>query len=127
MAQTSRFIRPLLKFLFPHTPDEILQIYHGYIRKSAHFIEYAILAFWATRTFSTSAKMLLQKYWFVLAFLTVFIVAAIDETNQSFNPARTGSARDVLLDCAGGAFMILIFALYFRFRQTDRSASATTD
>ena len=112
MAQTSRFIRPLLEFLFPHTPDDILQIYHDYIRKSAHFIEYAILAFWASRAFANSARPFLRKYRFIVSFLLVLLVASIDETNQSFNPSRTGSARDVLLDCAGGAFIILLFAIF---------------
>ena len=37
MSQTSRFIRPLLEFLFPAAPEETLLIYHGYIRKAAHF------------------------------------------------------------------------------------------
>ncbi|MGI8470249.1 MAG: VanZ family protein [Pyrinomonadaceae bacterium] len=112
MAQTSRFIRPFLEFIFPNASDETLQIYHAYIRKSAHFIEYGILAFWASRAFANSAKPILQKYWFIVSFLLVLTVASIDETNQSFNPSRTGSPRDVLLDCAGGAFMILLFAIF---------------
>ncbi|MGI9035357.1 MAG: VanZ family protein [Pyrinomonadaceae bacterium] len=112
MAQTSRFIRPVLEFLFPNAPDETLQIYHFYIRKSAHFTEYAILAFWAARAFAGSAKPFLRKYWFIISFILVLTIASIDETNQSFNPSRTGSPRDVLLDCAGGAFMILIFAIF---------------
>ena len=61
MAQTSRFIRPLLEFLFPNTPAETLQIYHAYIRKSAHFIEYAILAFWTARAFADLYKTLSAK------------------------------------------------------------------
>lgn len=111
MSQTSRFVRPLLEFLFPQTPEEILIVYHGYIRKSAHFIEYAILAFWASRAFVGSRKLFLQKYWFIFSFLLVLLVASIDETNQSFNQARTGSIWDVMLDCAGGATMILFFYL----------------
>lgn len=125
MSQTSRFIRPLLEFLFPNTPEETLVIYHGYIRKSAHFIEYAILAFWASRAFANSLKPFLQKYWFLVSFLVVLTVASIDETNQSFNQTRTGSPYDVLLDCTGGATMILLFALYFKFRR-NRSLSLTT-
>lgn len=111
MAQTSRFIRPLLNFLFPSAPVETLQMYHGLIRKAAHLIEYAILAFFAARAFVDSSKNSLRKYWFVFAFLVVLLVACTDEFNQSFNPARTGSPYDVLLNCAGGAMMILIFSL----------------
>ena len=109
MSETSRFVRPLLNFLFPNTPEEILTIYHGYIRKLAHLTEYAILGFFAARAFANSSVNSLRNYWFVLAFIVVLIVACADEFNQSFNAARTGSIYDVLLDCTGGAMMILIF------------------
>lgn len=111
VSETSRFIRPLLNFLFPNAPEEILTIYHGYIRKSAHLTEYAILAFFAARAFANSSVNLLRRFWFVFAFAVVAFVACADEFNQSRNAARTGSIYDVLLDCAGGAAMILIFSL----------------
>lgn len=112
MAQTSRFIRPLLNFLFPGAPEETLVTYHAYIRKLAHLTEYGILAFWAARAFSNSSRAPLRRYWYIFSFLLVLTVASIDETNQSFDPSRTGSIYDVLLDCAGGATIILIFILY---------------
>lgn len=115
MSNTSRFIRPLLEWLFPNAPEEILIIYHSYIRKSAHFIEYAILAFWASRAFWSSSKEILQKNWTVWAFWVVVITASIDEINQSFNVARTGSFYDVLLDVAGGLFAIITLALLKNF------------
>ncbi len=111
MSNTSRIIRPLLKFLFPNAPEETLIIYHNYIRKAAHFTEYAGLAFFAARAFSSSSKKFLRKFWFAFAFVLVAFIASIDETNQSFNSARTGSVYDVLLDCFGGLTMILIFYL----------------
>ncbi len=116
MSETSRFIRPLLHFLFPNTPEEILTVYHGCIRKLAHLTEYAVLAFLAARAFSKSSKNPLRNYWFVFAFFVVLVVACADESNQSFNPSRTGSPYDVLLDCTGGAWMILIFYLTKKFR-----------
>lgn len=116
MSNTSRIIRPLLMFLFPNAPEETLSVYHGYIRKAAHFTEYAVLAFFAARAFSTSTKKFLQKLWLLFAFAVVLIVASIDETNQSFNSARTGSIYDVLLDCSGGMAMIILFYIY-RFRK----------
>lgn len=117
MSQTSRFVRPLLNFLFPGAPEETLIVYHAYIRKMAHFAEYGILAFWAARAFAGSAQNLLRKYWFVFSFLLVVVIATIDETNQSFLASRTGSIYDVLLDAAGGLTMIFVLALYeFFFR-----------
>ncbi len=109
MSNTSRFIRPLLIFLFPSAPEETLIIYHGYIRKFAHFAEYATLAFFASRAFWSSSIGIVRKYWFVFALGLVALIALIDEYNQSFNPARTGSIYDFLLDVSGGIFMLIIF------------------
>ncbi len=111
MSQTSRFVRPLLEFLFPNTAEEMLVIYHGYIRKLAHFAEYAVLGFWASRAFINSNKCFLRRYWYILAFLVVIFIATTDEFNQSLNPARTGSLYDVLLDCSGGITLIFVYYL----------------
>lgn len=110
MSQTSRFIRPLLEFIFPNTPESTLVVYHGYIRKLAHFTEYGILAFFAFWAFSA----LFRKSWFLASFSLVALIATIDETNQSFNAARTGSVYDVLLDCFGGATILTIIYLWKR-------------
>lgn len=112
MSNTSRIIRPLLEWLFPNTPEDVLTVYHGYIRKFAHFFEYAVLAFLASRAFWGSSVTFLRKFWMIFAFLVVLIIASIDEYNQSFNTARTGSIYDILLDCTGGLTMILLISIY---------------
>ena len=119
MSNTSRFIRPLLEFLFPNTPEETLIVYHSYIRKLAHPTVYAILAFFAARAFSGSLNKILQKRWFVVSLLTVFIVASLDELNQSFIASRTGNFRDILLDTAGGLVMLTV--IYFYKKRKSRS------
>ena len=65
MSKTSNFIRPILEFFFPNATEENLIIYHAYIRKLAHFVEYAVLAFFASRAFWYSSIKLLQKYWYL--------------------------------------------------------------
>ncbi len=120
MPNTSRFIRPLLIFLFPNAPEEILNVYHGYIRKLAHVAEYAILAFWATRAFINSNQNFLRRLWFVISFVIVLAVASIDETNQSFLNSRTGSIYDVLIDVFGGLAMILIFYSWTKYQQRTK-------
>ena len=112
MSNTSRFIRPLLEWFFPLAPEETLQIYHGYIRKFAHFAEYAALAFLAARAFRSSSIELVRKYWFVFALSLVVLIASIDEYNQSFNVLRTSSMYDVLLDVSGGLTIILLLWLF---------------
>lgn len=120
-TQTSRFIRPLLEFLFPNAAAESLTIVHAYIRKTAHFTEYAVLAFFASRAFQKSSIIFLKRFWWLAGIILIFTIAAIDEYNQSFNSARTGSIYDVLLDFSGGLTMILFTALlkrifYAKFR-----------
>ena len=112
MSHTSRIIRPLLEWLFPYASPETITLYHAYVRKFAHFTEYAILAFWAWRAFRSSGREFLRKYRYAAALGLVILVASIDEFGQSFNPARTGSPYDVLIDVSGGAAMILILLLF---------------
>ena len=108
---TSIIIRPLLEWLFPAATSATIDIYHGYIRKCAHFTEYALLALLASRAFFNSSKPFLRRFWFIWTFLIVAVVASFDEYNQSFNALRTSSVDDVLLDACGGLTMILIFYL----------------
>lgn len=111
-TQTSRFIRPLLEFLFPNAADETLSVIHGCIRKFAHFAEYAALAFLASRAFWGSSINRLRKFWWLAAFILIALTASFDEYNQSFNSARTGSVYDVFIDLSGGLTMILFLAFF---------------
>jgi VanZ family protein len=117
MSETSRIIGPILRFLFPNAPEATITAYHALIRKSAHFTEYAILAFWAIKAFSASpAADFLRKNRFWLATLLVVCVASVDEFHQSFVPSRTSSIWDVALDSAGGVTMVLLFWLFTKSR-----------
>ncbi|WP_167553047.1 VanZ family protein [Evansella clarkii] len=73
-----------------------------FIRKSAHFILFALLAFFL---FLTLFRLSRRK--FISFFLTmIFVVAyaALDEYRQSFIPTRSALVEDVILDSAGGLF-----------------------
>ncbi|HMJ09453.1 MAG TPA: VanZ family protein [Pyrinomonadaceae bacterium] len=108
MSHTSLFIRPILEFLFPSTSEATLLIYHGYIRKCAHFAVYFVLGVLAVRAFRTRRISLRVA----AALLVVALVASADEFNQSFEVSRTGSAWDVLLDCFGGSVGICAARLF---------------
>lgn len=112
MTQTSRFIGPLLQYLFPEATPQTIQQYHGYIRKFAHFAEYAAVAAFAARAFYTSSVNLLREHWFTVAAVLVLVIATLDEVNQSFDPSRTGSVTDVLLDCIGGLTALTVIYLF---------------
>ena len=111
---TSRFIRPILEFVFVSASPEFIDSLHYLIRKSAHFIFYGILAVLALRAFTASSKSILASNPAATAFIATLIVASLDEFNQSFNPARTGTPNDVILDLSGGAVFLLTVFLYRR-------------
>ena len=108
MAETSRFIGPVLKYLFPNATEETLHAIHVVIRKLAHFTEYSLLAFFAVRAIATSLSVR-SHIRYVLSLILVIVIASADEINQSFDSARTGLPSDALLDIASGAFAIAIF------------------
>ena len=117
MSETSLFIVPVLKYLFPSASEATIVLYHGYIRKCAHFTEYAILAFFAWRAFTYFESSVLKKLLAPIVF--VALIACLDELNQSFSPSRTSSGRDVLLDISGG--MCMTFFLFFLTNKRARS------
>ena len=111
-SNTSRIIRPLLLWLNPDISEAALLSVHFAVRKAAHFTEYAVLALLAARAFLTSSKPRLKKLWHVAALALVVSYAFLDEYHQSFVPTRTGSPYDSLIDSSGGAFALIMVALW---------------
>jgi VanZ family protein len=114
---TSRIVRPLLLWLFPHISEATLESVHFLIRKASHFSEYALLALLAARAFFTSGRATLARRWWLAAFALVACVSLLDEYHQSFVPSREGSIYDSLLDMAGGAAALACAALWLRRRK----------
>lgn len=79
------------------------------IKKTAHFVEYAILSFLYIRAFLGNG--LPRKKTFILAFLVSLIYAVSDEYHQSLVPGREPRIRDVVIDSIGALFAIYIVAL----------------
>jgi len=113
-GQTSRFIGPLLDFFFPGMLPETRITVHAFVRKAAHFTEYAVLAFLAVRAFAVSTLHLLREKRFLFALILVALIASLDEFNQSFEASRSGSIWDVLLDISGGLVMTVTLWLFSR-------------
>jgi len=109
LSKTSFIVRPILHFLFPSADEPTLLAYQFTVRKLAHLTEYAILAILAARAFVWSSRNGLRHWWFAAAFGVVLAVAATDEINQSFDPLRTGTPVDVLIDLAGGAIGLFLY------------------
>ncbi|MCA1556137.1 MAG: VanZ family protein [Acidobacteria bacterium] len=111
-SNTSRIIEPLFKWLFPNITEAQLLFAHFSVRKSAHFAEYAVLALLAARAFIPSRQGRLRRGWFIAALTLVAVVALLDEYQQSFLAARTGTIWDSLIDILGGATALVILSLW---------------
>ncbi|MET0623289.1 MAG: VanZ family protein, partial [Pyrinomonadaceae bacterium] len=123
-SNTSRILRPLLLWLFPDISEASIATAHFFVRKAAHFTEYALLALLAARAFRTSSRASLARRWWLASFALVASVALVDEYHQSFVATRTGTVYDSLLDMAGGATALACAALWLARREAQ-SAVAT--
>lgn len=119
-SNTSRIVRPILLWLFPDLTEAGLMQAHFFIRKAAHFFEYAVLALLAARAFLTSSRDLLRRRWAAASLALVASCAFLDEFNQSLTRTRTGSPFDSLIDVAGGAFALAFLILWRRARAKAR-------
>ena len=119
-SNTSRIIRPLLLWLFPGIAEASIQQVHFFVRKAAHFTEYAILALLTARALRTSGLAALRRSWWPASFVFVAAVALVDEYHQSFLPSRTGTIYDSLLDMTGGAVALTCLALWLAVRRRGR-------
>ena len=101
------------------------QINH-FIRKAAHFTEFAVLgALFFTDFYLFDVR---RTRCVIFGFLSGAAAAVFDEIHQIFVPGRAGMITDVLLDCAGGvAGCLVAFAATFlvtaaKKRRSQKSA-----
>jgi VanZ family protein len=123
-SNTSRILYPLLHFLFGMDPLHF-EIVHFFIRKGGHIFGYGLLSLLLFRAWRETLRLPGGANWTLrwanLAVLGTALVASLDEWHQSFNPLRTGSVRDVILDtCAGLTVQILLF-LWFTLTKSRQS------
>jgi VanZ family protein len=116
---SSRLFEPLLRWLFPHMPqDEIEAIHHGF-RKCCHLAEYAILGLLVFRALGHSKNKLPAWSWPRMggALLIVFLYACSDEYHQRFVPTRTSQFSDVIIDTIGASLALLAAWVYHFYRR----------
>lgn len=101
-AHTSRFILPLLHWLFPALPQDELLRWHHVIRKTAHVGVYFVFSLLISRAVRLGHPGSRWRFALV-AVVLVAAYATVDEIHQSFVPGRTAAVEDVVLDVAGGA------------------------
>ncbi len=127
---SSRFLEPLLHWLFPHMTQPHIEVVHHFIRKCGHLTEYAVLALLLWRairqTVGKNTHALVAPAsgaggWSWpdarLVLLLVMFYAATDEFHQSFIPTRTSLVSDVLIDTVGGAVALVALWIFGRWRK----------
>ena len=120
---TTRFLAPLVRWIFPAISAETQQFLLFLVRKGAHAFEYAVLAALAYQALRESSNPWRPVG---LALALVISVAVADETHQAMSAARTGSAVDVSIDVAGGAAALLLLVgirRFLRVRRLQREAA----
>ena len=111
---SSRFVRPFLLWLYPGMSEGQLGGIHFLTRKASHLAEYAILAFLARRVFVQSSQLFFRRRWFELSLILVALCSFFDEFKQSYDPSRSASILDCLIDIIGGLTLLLIFRTHER-------------
>jgi len=118
-ARTASLLLPLLRKVLPWAPPEQLEALHWLIRKTAHVVEYALLATFWRHTLARRGERPAWRAAFALTILT----AAVDEFVQSTTAGRGPSVVDVLLDASGAAAALALLGLGVA-RTADRVTSA---
>ena len=103
---TGRLIGGPLGWLLPWATPTQLAALHGAIRKTAHLVEYGVLAALWFRALTRERVRPAPARWVALGVAIAW--AALDEWIQSNVPSRTGSAVDVAIDTTGAATTLLL-------------------
>jgi VanZ family protein len=125
-ANTSRFLYPILHFLFG-IEDARFQVLHHYLRKSGHFVGYFMLSFLLFRAWRFTLPRISRwaMRWATIAFFMSVLVASLDEWHQSYLPSRTGTIQDVILDSIAAFTAQIVILLWLQSRGERKPAAAS--
>ena len=119
---TSRYLGPLIDWLFPGLSPEHRFAILMTIRKTAHPSVYAVLAGLSFRAALLSGVSGLVRGAAVALAMAVS-VAGLDEMRQSQTRTRTGAPSDVLLDAAGACAALAALSYARRRGSVERAAA----
>ena len=108
---TGSIIEPVLRAVLGRSyTDELFDLFHYLVRKSAHIMEYAILGlFWYRAINKRLCGWNIKAA--IAAVMFSFIYASLDEFHQAFTSNRDGRPLDVMIDSAGA--IIAMTAVWF--------------
>jgi len=124
---TFSLLYQVMHFFFGRVNIQLVLEMDHVIRKSGHFVGYAVLSgltFLALRnthrdrsqgslqrSWGSSLTDLWQLEWSLLGLLLAVVTASLDEIHQTFLPFRTGRWQDVVLDTSGAFALQLVIYL----------------
>ena len=122
------FIVNVLKNIFypkfdtfhPNKQEHVLSNISFFVSKSAHYIEYAILAFFLFFTFAFIKKYGIRYSSIIIISL---LYAISDEYHQTFSSGRTPRVQDVCIDTLGAITMVLFIEFIltiYRYKKSRR-------
>ena len=111
---TRSAIDKIFLWFFPHASHHALAELNNVVRKSAHFVEYAVLGAFLFRAFRADATERWRLKWACYSFLTAAAWALLDEFHQTLTRSRGGSLWDSLLDSGGAFFVLVAIAIAYR-------------
>lgn len=99
---------------------ETLKIYHYFVRKTAHVVEYLILTGLAYNYFRFTSSDIKKIYLF--SFLVSFTYAISDEVHQLFVSDRAGAFSDVLVDLIGVLLFLIFMFIKNKYASSRKSS-----
>lgn len=113
---TESYLDRILTFLWPGGYHGHIEILDHLIRKTAHIVEYAVLAALWLKALIKGSGFNYGKAVLVTTLVSLFCAAA-DEYHQSYLPDRTSSVADVALDLAAALLYLSIINIGIKKRR----------
>lgn len=95
-----------------------VESFHTLVRKNAHFIAYFLLSLLSLNAWRSSGFSGFKQL--ALGFAMCVLFAVTDEIHQLFIDGRSGEARDVLIDSAGAALGVVVYAAVDNLQNLSR-------
>ena len=113
---TGHMLAAVLNLVFGHVSSAHVATVNAVLRKTGHFVGYAVLSLLVFRALHTASERLLVWRAAAAAILFTAVVASLDEWHQMFLPSRSGRVHDVVLDTLGALCMQVVVLAVVRFR-----------
>lgn len=99
--QTAEWLTSLPWLAALGLPPAAIDLANLIVRKSAHFVEYAVLSMLAYRALGASRPKWSRRAVLLAAVVVAVVCATVDELHQATTLTRTGSPKDVVIDSLG--------------------------